>query len=120
MSSKPRKITKPTLIDPLFQIPLGMEDEFVFSRDINDTVYRESDTRKGGRGFEYDTPFGSFDSTIQTGQAPGQFPLATPNNLVIFDQKIRKANGGTVVVDVVAQFDTVPGAERYEIRVTKI
>jgi len=116
MSSKPKKLKRPTPIDPIFRVPEGAEDEFTFTDNENgaDAIFGIT-----GRS-AVNTPFGVLyqggDGTFNT---PDNLFLAAPRNLVIFDQKIRRANG-VVVVDIVTQFDNVPNANRYELRVTKV
>ena len=114
MASKPRKVTKPTLVDPLFQIPLGAESEFIYSRDSSEGVI-DTDAARGRR---VSSPFGTFfDQSTSPTVIPNN--LAAPSNLVVFDQKFRRT-GDVPVVDIVAQFDEVPGAQSYEIRVIRL
>jgi hypothetical protein len=113
MSSKPKKLRRPTPIDPIFRVPSGAEDEFVTTED--DTGFEQIFNNQGL--VPVNTPFGVL---YNDGSDPGDTGfLAVPRNLVVFDQKIRRATG-VVVVDIVTQFDEVAAADGYEIRVTKI
>jgi hypothetical protein len=113
MSSKPKKLRRPTPIDPIFRVPSGAEDEFFVTEDEGSV---ESIFNREGLS-AVSTPFG-----VLYGDGSGNGDtlfLASPDRLVIYDQKIRRATG-VVVVDIVTQFDSVPGAARYELRVTKV
>jgi hypothetical protein len=114
MSSKPKKLKRPTPIDPIFRVPTGAEGEFA-STD-NDGRLEAIYNNEGLSAVS--TPFGVMYQDGTNGP-DGPTYLEAPKNLVIYDQKIRRSNG-VVVVDIVAQFDDVPNADRYELRVTKI
>jgi hypothetical protein len=114
MVSKPKKVSRPTVIDPLFQIPFGAEDEFTHTksiRDYDDDVFLENNGLS-----PVASPFGTLYTQGST-VASQQF--SPPRNLVIFDQRVRR-EAGTVVVDVTTDFEDVPSAQRYEVRVIKI
>lgn len=115
MSSKPKKLKRPTPIDPIFRVPVGAEEEFFVTED--DTGLVPVFENEGLT--PVNTPFGVlYGDGSGDGSGGGNY-LSAPNNLVVYDQKIRRATG-VVVVDVVTQFDDVPGASSYEIRVTKV
>lgn len=85
------------LIDPLFAIPEGAEDEFEYSDtllDIEDEI----------------------DETDDIGVDEG---LETPSEFTIISQTIRRGDGNHQFVDVVFEVDDVDGATKYEIKVTK-
>lgn len=112
MSSKPKKLRRPTPIDPLFRVPSGAEDEFTFT-DEEDSIF-------GGDSLTpVSTPLGVVYRHGTDNPDGGIKYLPAPTGLVIYDQKLRRAKG-VVVVDIVAQFDDVPNADRYELRVFKV
>lgn len=115
MSSKPKKLKRPTPIDPIFRVPTGAEDEFTFTEDDG----RVTDIFDSEGLSPVNTPFGVLYQGGTNNPNGDSLFLPSPNNLVIFDQKVRRANG-VVVVDIIAQFDDVQNADRYELRVFKV
>lgn len=112
------------LVDPLFSIPEGAEDQFVFSREGTDTnevldefgnALEGADVIDDGfsdTGVEYDFDDGEGDLDGET--------LEIPNDFKIISQKIRRAPGGQQVVDIIIECEDVEGAAKYEMRVTKV
>lgn len=109
------------LIDPLFAIPEGAEDEFVFSREGTDVEFGD-----GTEGIDFDDSFDSaetLESDYDYDDGDGdeyQTPLATPENIQVVSQVIRRAPGGQQVVDVIIQVDDVEEATDYEVQITKV
>lgn len=69
-----------------------------------------------------------FDDTPPEGTVSGdagdsvdesEFGIATPKVIKIISQDVRKNKSGDQIVDVVFEVEDVPGAEKYEFRVTK-
>ncbi len=111
-----------TPIDPLFAVPYGAEDQFVFSRESTDVEEEVSEYTDGsmadswvefddeGNVIEYDDGYDD-ENAIE---------LDTPDNFTIVSQTLRRAPGGQQVVDIVLQAEDVVGAVNYEIQVTKV
>lgn len=92
-----------TLIDPLFPIPIGAEDEFERSRDYGDPDDEFS---------EWEIETDSDDIT--------ENELETPTTFVVINQKMIRHDAGNDTVDVVAETDAIAGAVKYELRVVKV
>lgn len=93
-------------IDPLFVIPEGAEDQFVYSTEGTDGIF-------------FEDVFDSFDedgTEEEDGESGG---LGVPESFSIVSQKLRRAPGGQQVVDVVIETDDIEGAVKYEMEVTK-
>lgn len=102
------------IIDPLFTIPEGAEDQFSTSINEIDEISLESDE------FEF---YG--DENLQDGYEEGDEhenetgALDTPDGYTIVSQTLRRAPGGQQVVDLVIEVNDVAGATNYEVQVTK-
>lgn len=109
---------KKTLVDPLFIIPPGSEDEFVFSREGTDGEIQVigDDFSDDGEdlGDDYDDGFDDDDTDDD------EFTLDTPQDFEVITQTIRRAPGGQQVVDVVIECEEIDGATNYEIQVVKL
>jgi hypothetical protein len=93
------------VIDPLFPLPEGAEDEFVLSRENTDTqLYFEDEV----------------DDTFYDDGSDDIEELVAPNDLEVIKQTVTSVKGGNEVVDVVFRFTTVEGAKSYELQVTKV
>lgn len=93
------------LLDPLFPIPEGAEDQFAISLDGTDL--------DGLADSEVDNFYpGDEGSDDEEGLEP-------PENIVVVSQKLRRTKSGNVVIDVVFEIDEVEGATAYELQVTK-
>jgi hypothetical protein len=114
------------LVDPLFSIPEGAEDQFSFSREGADIeVSDETDNSLDGVSAEGVDSIGYEDGedtfilddgfSDQNGAT-----LDVPQNFSIISQVIRRAPGGQQVVDVVLNIPDVAGAINYEVQVTKV
>jgi hypothetical protein len=84
------------LIDPVFRIPEGAEDEFEYT---------------DGRVAE--EQFDDVDDSELTGAG-----LATPDTFIIISQTIRRGTGKQQLVDVIFETDDIAGATKYEISIT--
>jgi hypothetical protein len=108
------------LVDPLFQVPPGAEDQFVFSREDAD-----SDIVEDIEEVE-EEDFGGSDDDIQTLDFDDGFDdqngvtLETPTAFAVIAQAIRRAPGGQQVIDVIIQTEDIVNANNYEIQVTKL
>lgn len=107
------------IIDPLFAIPEGTEDQFehseeevYFSEDITEQefTYLDSLEIEYADEIDYDEGYDDEDDVA----------LETPETFNIIAQTLRRAPGGQQVVDIVVDVDDVAGATNYEIQVTKI
>lgn len=106
----PAKPTQPNKIklDPVFVIPPGAEDIFVYSRDNADPDL-----------FAFDD--GSVDVVIDDSVTDADSTdLGTPDEFSIVSQTVRHGSGGALVVDVVIGIDDIPGATDYEVQVVKV
>lgn len=79
-----------------FYIPEGLEDSFSYSENDGDDD-------------DLDVP-GGF----------GNEGVAIPDSLVVISQTLRTLKNGQEVVDVVFEVENIPGATKYELRVTKV
>lgn len=86
------------VLDAVFDRPEGV-DEFVFDENEPDSTAEAFDT-----GAVLEDVFG----------------LATPEVLRIISQDVRKNKAGQQVVDVIFEVQDIPGATKYEFRVTKV
>ena len=91
-------------IDPLFYIPEGIPPEV--------WAYNEED------GVQYDEEVDIFES-VDEGEDSEDDGLLTIDNLTIVSQTLRRLKDGSLVVDMVVQVDDIPGATKYEFRITK-
>jgi hypothetical protein len=111
---------KKTLIDPIFSLPPGSEEEFAFSRDNADgeliVVGDDLDEDEFTSGNDDD------EDGWDDGEGDGdEHILDTPEIIgVITPQTLRRAPGGQQVVDVVIEAEEVAGAINYEIQVSKL
>jgi hypothetical protein len=106
----PAKPTQPNKIklDPVFVIPPGAEDIFVYSRDNAD------------HDFSLDDGEGILDGDVQESVTDADSSdLGTPDEFEIVSQTPRRASGGVLVIDIVVSIDDVPGATDYDIQVVK-
>ena len=87
-----------TLLDPLFAIPEGAEDEFQHSEELLN-LEEEPEV--------YD------DVAVDEG-------LSAPSEFTIVSQSIKRGTGNHQFVDVVFKVDAIDGATKYEIKVTKV
>jgi hypothetical protein len=111
-----RTTSDKTLVDPIFQIPAGAEDVFEYSADsINYELLSVEDVTVEDGAAD--------DSTTTTDGSSGDgvtnTKIGVPKNLKVVSQTLRRAPGGTIVVDVVIQIDTVSTATGYDVQVTK-
>lgn len=97
-------------VDPLFYIPSGAEDNFVYTRENTDEDYLTDYIEEEITDIEFEDVSGEEESE----------ELASPEVLGIISQTVRTGPGGQQVVDVVFEIDDVDGATNYEIQVTKI
>lgn len=117
MLKKPTNPNKVKL-DPIFPMPAGAEDVFVYTRQIDSNL---SDAQELD---ELVLDSGEFiDDTgdnVDDGTGTSDFDLATPDSFVIATQTLRRSTGGVHVVDVVFAIEEVPGATDYEVEIAKI
>jgi hypothetical protein len=109
------------VIDPLFTIPEGAEEQFVFSREGTDEEINLSED-----DFEFSSDLSDlsedefledYDDGFDDQDAVS---LATPDVFSVIDQQLRRAPGGQQVVDIVIDTEDIEGALNYEIQVTPI
>lgn len=93
-----------TEVDPTFFIPDGV-DEIIYTEEDNIGEVFNEDFSLDGEGETV---------TEDSGRLPA------PDTFKIISQDTHKIKGGQKVVDIVAQVETIRGAVKYEIRVTKI
>lgn len=102
-------------IDPMFYIPEGMDDR-VWAYQETPDVGEEPEDEDFSDDFDVESDFSIIDESDSEGD---DAPMAV-DNLTIISQTLRRAQDGTQVVDIVAEVDDVPGATKYEFRITKI
>jgi len=108
--AKKAKHPNKLVLDPMFAIPRGAEEDFVYSNvpfsNLDDALdFSDS-------GINPDEQF-LIDTTID-----GGFGLDTPEDFTVVSQTLRRMDDGTYVVDVVLNVTDVAGAIEYESQVT--
>lgn len=101
--------TGPQSLDPMFHIPVGMEDDWEYSDD----GYVGSDADRDEFELTDDFIDGGDDEDEDDGPE-------VPEILGIVSQTVRHSDEGTKVIDVVIEVEDIPGITKYEIRVTKV
>lgn len=109
------------LIDPLFGIPEGAEDQFTLTKDevdtedfvdidelVNDVI--TPDYQDGSEIFVYEDNSDDLGGVV----------LEIPDDYSVISQTLRRAPGGQQVVDIVIETEDIDGALNYEIQVTKL
>ena len=107
------------VIDPLFGIPEGAEDQFVYSEDeyfYDDETYGDLLTEESLLEIEYED-YIEYDDGYDD---QDDLALDTPEDFQIISQTLRRGPGGQQVVDIVIQVEDIAGATNYEIQVTKV
>lgn len=99
--------SQPTVIDPMFFIPDGVED-FVYSE--NERNLESVPEEETG-----DDSFVTDEGGVNYFDGPD-----TPDILGVVSQTLRTTNTGAQVVDVVIEVEDIPGLSKYDYRVTKI
>lgn len=110
------------LVDPLFKVPEGAEDQFTFSREGTDEEIGVSETDEGLEIEIYSYEEGETSLDYDDGyddQTTGA-TLETPEVFAVISQTLRRAPGGQQVVDIVVETEDINGAVNYEFQVTKI
>lgn len=102
MLKKPATTNKIRL-DPMFVIPAGAEDLFVYTKAQDDVT-------------QFDVEDITFDVDDSVTDADSTF-LGVPDNFSILSQTVRRSSGGQLVIDVVIEIDDVPGATDYDVQV---
>lgn len=102
------------LVDSMFVVPEGSEDQFVYTREESED-YSDADDLSFDEFGNIDTDY--FDDGYDDKDAD---TLQVPEDFVIVSQTLRRAPGGQQVVDIVIEAEDVPRAINYEIQVTKI
>lgn len=111
------KISHKTPIDPLFSIPIGAEEEFTHTRDLEDDIFEvDEEIEPTDSDEEF---YLSVEDELDF-EGDHQTMLATPTINAIISQVVRRAPGGQQVIDVVIEVEDVAGTKEYEIKVTKI
>ena len=86
-----------TIIDPLFAIPDGAEDEFVYAEDslidVDESTVILADLDDG---------------------------LGIPENFKIISQTVKRTSNGTAVIDIIIEVEDVEGAVSYEMKAVKV
>ncbi len=102
-------------IDPLFVIPEGAEDQFIYPKELTDdedAFLLTEDLSEDFERTEYEYDEGDDDEDDSE--------LGIPNDFTIVSQKLRRVPSGQHVVDVVIKVEDIEGAVKYEIQVTKV
>ena len=106
------------LLDPLFPIPEGAEETFTRAKEQSDIDIETHDITSiaddFGEGY-FDE--GEIDPDLGNDTEP--IVLDTPTDFAVIDQKIRRAPGGQMVVDIIIEVEDIDGATNYEVQVTK-
>jgi hypothetical protein len=106
-----REGVKPkTLLDTQFVPPPGSEENFT---QVNPPAPRPTTRDNPGIGIGMPIPVTGVDNE-------SAFYLDTPDTIIIFDQKLRRAPGGQQVVDVTIDVEEIIGALEYEVQIAKV
>lgn len=105
--------TNKTLIDPVFGIPAGAEDAFVYT---DETVFIGADQDSIAVEETTEAPGEEFDEQIPDVANV----IDTPTDFKVLSQTLRRAPGGQQVVDIIIESEDVAGAVNYEFQVTKV
>lgn len=109
--------TDRVVLDSLFNIPEGAEDQFVHSEeDVYDAEITSDEFTYLDSldvGYEDELPYDD-----GTGDEDDFF-IEAPTNFTIISQTLRRGPGGYQVVDLVIEVEDVEGAVNYEVQVTK-
>lgn len=101
---------KQVKIDPMFFIPEGVEDiDYIEESDISSVDFDAED--------DEELPADEYVSEDDVDYSENP---ETPLVLSIIEQKLRRAPGGQMVVDVVLDVDADESMSNYEFRVSKI
>lgn len=106
------------VIDELFNIPEGAEDQFVYPDEEVETFAVE-DSAQDVLESDYDVYYEDYEYDDGSGDDNGE-ELVSPEDFTIVSQTIRRGPGGQQVVDIVVEVEEVFGATNYEIQVVKI
>lgn len=99
------------LIDPMFQVPPGSEDNFT---TVNPVPVRPT-TDKSLTNISGSMAANTGDPLVEP-----MFLLQPPDAIVVIDQKLRRAPGGQQVVDITIDVEEIIGALEYEVQVAKV
>lgn len=99
------------VVDSIFSIPRGAEDAMVAN---------PSGTAVPPPNQDPATPGTMFSPQTESMQSDQQFFLQSPDTFSVFDQVLRRAPGGQMVVDIVVQTEDIIGANEYEIQIVKV
>lgn len=102
-----------TLIDPIFAIPPGAEDEFIYSDNQPDLDYLESVVGST------DAPI-DISEYIEEDYETDNNTLEVPDEFYVAQQILNRAPGGQQTVDVVVVVEDIFGATNFEAKVTKL
>ena len=106
-------------VDPLFIVPEGSEDEFVYTRDyVDEDETGDPDTALNFVEYDYnDDTSADYDDGSDDAEGDN---LATPEDYTIVSQALRRAPGGQQVVDIIIAVEDIDQAVNYEIQVVKV
>lgn len=107
------------LVDPLFAIPEGAEDQFAPTRDEVDSVEIVDSEELVDLGLDESQAAQDFNFE-ESVDDNGGITLDIPDEFAVISQTLRRAPGGQQVIDIVIQTEDIEGAVNYEIQVTKV
>jgi hypothetical protein len=114
--------TRPITVSPLFTLPKDLDEGSVRRADLAD----DADVVDFGDGFDDEggNPDDAATAPTPTGNDRGHGeldprPVISPGVITVKSQTLRQAEDGTTVVDVVFEFEDVPGATGYEVRLAQ-
>lgn len=119
MTSKATTPNK-TVLDPVFPIPLGAEDAFVYSEQTAFITAPEDDSLGQEFGTGDEVGLDDTEGSSEDFEGSNETLLDTPTDFVVFSQTLRRAPGGQQVIDVVVDVEDVSGVTNYEFQVTKV
>jgi len=94
-------------IDPNFFIPEDMPEE----------IWDHKPSNQIGQDGDFDVDV--FENIDEGEDSVDDGPL-TIDDVRVVSQKIRRAKDDSIVVDIVVEVDDIPGATKYEFRITKV
>lgn len=97
------------LVDQVFSIPKGAEDSMVRNLTV---IALPVPTDAPGVGVSVGPPI------EVTTDSP--FYLQSPDTFSVIDQRLRRAPGGQMLVDIVLQTEDIIGANEYEVQLVKV
>lgn len=116
--------TRPITVSPLFTLPMDLDEGSVrraeLADDDDNVLVIDGDFEDtGGNPDAATDPTGSESGGNRGHGELDPRPVVSPGVITVKSQTLRQAEDGTTVVDVVFEFEDVPGATGYEVRLAQ-